>query len=146
MIRTLVACVAILIQLAYRVIAGFSTAMHLSYRKKLLGCFLVLVVCLWVIYQTTILAVKYDKLVNSLNWELDRCIHKQGLDSKGKLGPEDLYSHFTLQGYPGDLTTVGPTVLEHSPRLFTARSPKEQRGTWVLVSVVRPICVCSIFC
>lgn len=103
-------------------------AMHLSYRKKLFGCFLILVVCLWVIYQTTILAVKYEKLVNSLNWELDRCFHKQGLDSKGRLGSGDLYSHFTIQGYPGDLTTVSPAVFEHSPRLFTARAPNEQRG------------------
>lgn len=108
--------------------------MFLSYRRKLLGCGLVLGVCLWVIYRTSQLAFQYDKLLVTLQWEADRCIHKQGLDSKARLGSVDLFSRLLLGGYPEELVSVSPAVLHHSARHFSFRAPQH----------LHRMCVCDV--
>lgn len=104
--------------------------MYLTHRKKLLLCLLVLVLCLWVIYQTPQLALQYDKSMVSLQWEVDRCIHKQGLDPQSRLGPEGLLSHYTLTAYPQGLVSISPAALHHSNKHFTTRAPAHLRGVY----------------
>ena len=114
--------------LVLEVLPSSSSKMHLTFRKKVIGCFLVLLVCLWVIFKTSQLALRYDKLVSALEWEVDRCIHKQGLDTKGRLGPPELYTHYSIKGYPEGLCSVGPAVFEHTPRQFVTRAHPEHKG------------------
>ena len=105
--------------------------MYLTHRKKLLLCLLVLVLCLWVIYQTSQLALQYDKSMISLQWEVDRCVHKQGLDPQSRLGPSHLFSHHTLTTFPEGLASVSPAVLHHSHKQFTTRAPAHLKGVCV---------------
>lgn len=121
--------------------------MFLSYRKKLLGCGLVLLVCLWVIYRTSQLAFQYDKLLASMQWEADRCIHKQGVDSMARVGSVDVFSHLSLGVYPEGLVSVSPAVLHHTARYFSSRAPEHLLSMCVcyLCHTTRCSNVCVLF-